>query len=133
MSVRTRIQPFLLFEGKAEEALRFYVSLFPESEIREVVRWGADGPGADGTIRKATFSIAGQNVMCTDSVVRHAFTFTPAVSFFVTCATEEELRRVAAALLQGGRELMPLDNYGFSRLFTWVNDRYGVSWQLNLD
>jgi predicted 3-demethylubiquinone-9 3-methyltransferase (glyoxalase superfamily) len=71
-------------------------------------------------------------VMCIDSPVKHQFTFTPSFSFFVDCASEDDLRRLAAALGEGGPVLMALANYGFSRLFTWVNDRFGVSWQLNL-
>jgi predicted 3-demethylubiquinone-9 3-methyltransferase (glyoxalase superfamily) len=64
--------------------------------------------------------------------VKHAFTFTPAFSFFVDCESEEELKRLYAALSADGATLMPLGNYGFSRQFAWVNDRFGVSWQLNL-
>ena len=64
--------------------------------------------------------------------MKHTFSFTPAFSFFVDCASEEEIRRVYAALAAGGAELMPLGEYGFSRKFGWINDRYGVSWQLNL-
>jgi predicted 3-demethylubiquinone-9 3-methyltransferase (glyoxalase superfamily) len=82
---------------------------------------------------KAAFSIAGQNVFCTDSFVKHNFTFTPAISFFVNCESEDDVRRLSSALAEGGTELMPIGNYGFSRLFAWVNDRYGVSWQLNFD
>jgi predicted 3-demethylubiquinone-9 3-methyltransferase (glyoxalase superfamily) len=70
--------------------------------------------------------------MCIDSPMHHNFTFTPAFSFFMDCESEEEVRRLSAALSEGGNVLMPLDNYGFSRLFTWVSDRFGVSWQLNL-
>ncbi len=80
----------------------------------------------------ATFSLGGLTVMCSDSWVKHAFTFTPSVSLFVNCPTEDELDRVVAALGDGGEMLMPLDNYGFSRKFAWLNDRFGVSWQLNL-
>lgn len=83
-------------------------------------------------MRVVTFSLAGQNVMCIDSPAKHAFTFTPAFSFFVDCASEDEVRRYAAALGEGGQTFMPLGNYGFSQLFTWVGDRFGVSWQLNL-
>ena len=80
----------------------------------------------------ALFTVGGQTVMCFDSPVQHQFTFTPAVSLFVQCESEEELRHLAAALGEGGGVLMPLNNYGFSRLFAWVSDRFGVSWQLNL-
>jgi len=128
----TRMRPFLMFEGRAEEAMKFWVSLFPGSEIGEVVRYGPGEPGPEGTIQQAVFTLAGQSVMCSDSFVKHAFTFTPSFSFFVDCASEEELRRLGAALAEGGGVLMPVDGYGFSRLFTWVNDRFGVSWQLNL-
>jgi predicted 3-demethylubiquinone-9 3-methyltransferase (glyoxalase superfamily) len=122
-----------MFEGKAEEAMSFYVSLLPGSRINEVVRYGPGQPGTEGSIMKASFTVAGQTVLCTDSFVQHPFTFTPAMSFFVTCTSEEEVRRLAAELAEGGSELMPLGNYGFSRQFAWVADRYGVSWQLNLD
>lgn len=130
--MQTRILPFLMFEGKAETAMTFYVSLFPASEVTDVVRYGPGGPGPEGSVMKATFTVAGQSVMCTDSLVKHGFTFTPAFSFFVTCESEDEIRRLAAALSEGGSELMPLGDYGFSRQFAWVSDRFGVSWQLNL-
>ena len=127
-----KVRPFLMFEGKAEEAMRFYISLFPGGEITEIVRYGKEGPGAEGSVMKATFTIAGQPVMCIDSFVQHNFTFTPAFSLFVDCPSEEELLRLVMALAEGGKTLMPLGNYGFSRNFAWLNDRYGVSWQLNL-
>ena len=129
----TQIRPFLMFqEGNAEEAMKFYISLFPESEITSMVRYGPGQPGKEGTVMKATFSLAGQTVMCIDSPVKHAFTFTPSFSFFVDCESEEQISRLASALGEGGATLMPLGNYGFSRQFTWLNDRFGVSWQLNL-
>jgi predicted 3-demethylubiquinone-9 3-methyltransferase (glyoxalase superfamily) len=124
-------RPFLLFEGQAEAAMNFWISIFPGATINSIQRYGAGGTGKEGAVMKAT--VAGQTVMCTDSVVHHAFTFTPSFSFFVTCESEEEMQRLFAALREGGSELMPLNNYGFSRLFTWANDRYGVSWQLNLE
>lgn len=127
-----KIKPFLMFEGKAEEAMKFYVSLFPGSEILDIVRYGPGQAGAEGSVMKATFSIAGQTVMCIDSPVKHAFTFTPAFSLFVECESEDEIRRLSSVLSEGGAPLMPLGNYGFSRLFAWHNDRYGVSWQLIL-
>jgi predicted 3-demethylubiquinone-9 3-methyltransferase (glyoxalase superfamily) len=126
------LRPFLLFEGKAEEAMRFYTSIFPASSIEEIQRYDSEGPGKAGTVARATFTVAGQSVFCTDSPISHPFTFTPAFSFFFVCDSEEQLRQLHTALGQGGAELMPLDNYGFSRLFTWISDRYGISWQLNL-
>jgi predicted 3-demethylubiquinone-9 3-methyltransferase (glyoxalase superfamily) len=128
----TSVQPFLMFEGKAEEAMTFYVSLFPDGKVLDIKRYGPGGPGREGSVFKASFSIAGQTVMCIDSPVKHNFSFTPATSLFVECESEQQLHALAAALGEGGAVLMPLGNYGFSREFTWLNDRYGVSWQLNL-
>ncbi len=128
----TKIRPFLMFQGNAEEAMNFYVSLFPGGEIIDIVRYGPGEAGAEGTVMTASFSIGSQTVMCIDSPVKHDFTFTPAFSLFVDCEAEEEIRRLSSVLAEGGATLMPLDEYGFSRRFAWVSDRYGVSWQLNL-
>ena len=128
----TAIRPFLMFEGKASEAMQFYCSLFPGATIDDVTRYGPGEPGPEGTIKVARFTIANQSAMCIDSPAKHAFSFTPSFSFFVDCDSEAELRTLADALGPGGSALMPLADYGFSKLFTWINDRYGVSWQLNL-
>lgn len=128
----TAIRPFLMFEGRAEEAMNLYVSLFPESRIDSINKYGPNEPGPEGTVQLATFTLAGQTVMCIDSPAKHAFTFTPSFSFFVDLETNEELERIAAILGKDGAVMMPLDNYGFSKRFTWLSDRYGVSWQLNL-
>ncbi|WP_339833000.1 VOC family protein [uncultured Parvibaculum sp.] len=128
----TTIRPFLMFEGAAEEAMSLYVSLFPGSRIDSIAKYGPGEPGPEGTVQLASFTLAGQTVMCIDSPAKHAFTFTPSFSFFVDLETKEELERLAAILGEGGAVMMPLDNYGFSRRFTWLSDRFGVSWQLNL-
>ncbi|MEU9479447.1 VOC family protein [Streptomyces sp. NPDC048191] len=127
-----KITTFLMFEGDAEEAMTFYVSLFDDAEVVRVTRHGAEGPGKEGTVQHATFSLAGQQFMCIDSPVQHGFTFTPAVSLFVQCESEAEIDRLYAALAERGTVLMPLGEHGFSARFGWVNDRFGVSWQLNL-
>ncbi|MDR3721789.1 MAG: VOC family protein [Candidatus Acidoferrales bacterium] len=127
-----KIQPFLMFQGNAEEAMNFYVSLFPGAEVLGIVRYDANGPGAKGSVMKASFSIGGQTIRCTDSAVKHAFTFTSAISLFVDCESEEQIDRIYSSLLAGGTANMPLGAYRFSRKFGWVNDRFGVSWQLNL-
>lgn len=127
-----KIHPFLMFEGKAEEAMNFYISLFPGAEVLDIVRYGPGQPGAEGSVMKASFSLRGLTILCIDSIVKHGFTFTPAISLFVECESEDEINRVTSALLADGNALMPLGEYGFSRKFAWVSDRYGVSWQLNL-
>jgi predicted 3-demethylubiquinone-9 3-methyltransferase (glyoxalase superfamily) len=126
------VRPFLMFEGQAEQAMEQYVALVPGSRILEVQRYGAGGPGKEGTIMRGLFSVAGQVVQCTDSFVSHAFGFTPSFSFMVECESEAQLETLWAALGDGGSALMPLDAYGFSRRFGWLTDRFGVSWQLNL-
>jgi predicted 3-demethylubiquinone-9 3-methyltransferase (glyoxalase superfamily) len=125
------IRPFLMFEGKASEALDFYTKLFPQSGIDKVELYGPGGPAPEGTIKLARFTIGGQSVLCSDSWVKHNFTFTPSFSFFVECSSEDEVRQLGETLKAGGSEMMPPGNYGFSTLFTWVSDRFGVSWQLN--
>lgn len=126
------ITPQLMFEGNAEHAMTFYVSLFPSSAITHIDRYGPGEPGAQGTVKRASFTLAGRTFTCIDSPAVHAFTFTPSISLFVECESETELDEAFRQLSAGGTVLMPLDNYGFSTKFGWVNDRFGVSWQLNL-
>jgi predicted 3-demethylubiquinone-9 3-methyltransferase (glyoxalase superfamily) len=130
--VQSRITTFLMFAGRAEEAMRFYAEIFPDSQIERIEYYGADEPGLAGTVKRGRFHIGGQTLMCIDSPVEHAFTFTPAVSLFVDCESTEGLDRLCARLSEGGSILMPLAEYPFSRRFVWLNDRFGVSWQLNL-
>ncbi len=107
--------------------MNLYVSLIPGSEVIEIVRYGPGEAGPEGSIKTARFSLGGQQLLCSDSFVKHEFTFTPSISFFVTCDSEEEIRRLSSKLSEGGKEFMPLGNYGFSRQFAWVGDRFGVS------
>lgn len=117
---------FLMFAGQAEEAMSFYTSLFEGSEVNQIMHH------ADGSVLFATFTIKGQMFMCIDSTVKHDFTFTPAISLFITCDTEREIDEVYSKLTQEGAVLMPLGPGPASEKFAWVNDKYGVSWQLNL-
>jgi predicted 3-demethylubiquinone-9 3-methyltransferase (glyoxalase superfamily) len=127
-----KITTFLMFEGRAEEAMTFYRSLFADAEVLSLTRYGPEGPGAEGSVMHAILTLAGQEFMCIDSSMKHGFGFTPAISLYVDCADEAEIDRLYAALSDGGGVLMPLGNHGFSTKFGWVNDRFGVSWQLNL-
>jgi predicted 3-demethylubiquinone-9 3-methyltransferase (glyoxalase superfamily) len=131
--MNSKITTFLMFEGQAEEAITFYTSLFENSEIVRMSTYGPDGPGgpeAEGTVQHALFTLKGEPYMAIDSF-GHQFTFTPSISLFVQCDTEEELIELYEKLSEGGEIAMPLGNYGFSKKFGWVNDRFGVSWQLN--
>ncbi len=127
-----KIKTLLMFDGNAEEAMNFYTSLFGHSEIRSIARYNAGEPGAEGTVKHAVFTLNGQEYRCIDSAVKHAFTFTAAMSLFVDCASEQEIPTLFHKLSEGGQVFMPLAAYPFSRMFGWVSDRYGVSWQLNL-
>lgn len=127
-----KVTTFLMFDGVAEEAMNFYVSLFGGARIERVERYGPGEPVAEGTAKLATFSLAGQEFTCFNSPMKHGFTFTPSISLFVECESESEQENAYRLLSEGGGVLMPLNNYGFSKRFAWVNDRFGVSWQLNL-
>ena len=128
-----KITTFLMFNGRAEEAMNLYTSLFKQSEILGITRYGAKEAGAEGTVQHASFTLNGQEFMCIDSNAQHAFTFTPSISLYVRCDTEEEIDMVFAKLSQDGQIHMPLRRYPFSERFGWVSDKFGVSWQLNLE
>lgn len=119
-------------ENNAEEAMNFYVGLFEDSRIIETERWGKEGPGKEGTIMQASFELNGKLFLCSDSPPVHDWTFTPAISNYVECRDEAGLERLFSKLSGDGEVAMPLANYGFSQKFGWVIDRFGVSWQLNL-
>lgn len=126
-----KVMTHLMFEGAAEEAMALYVSLFADSEITQVERYGPGEQGKEGTVKIAYFTLAGREHICIDSPVKHGFGFTPAMSLFVECESEAELDAAFGRLAEGGKVLMPLGNYGFSSRFGWLADRFGVSWQLN--
>jgi predicted 3-demethylubiquinone-9 3-methyltransferase (glyoxalase superfamily) len=121
----------LMSSGSAEEAMNLYVTLF-RGTIDQVERFGPGEPGTEGTIKRGAFTLAGHDLVCFDSAITHDFTFTPAVSLWIDCDDEAEPDTAYRALSDGGAVLMPVGSYGFSTRFAWVNDRFGVSWQLNV-
>jgi predicted 3-demethylubiquinone-9 3-methyltransferase (glyoxalase superfamily) len=127
-----KLTPFLMFEGSAEEAMRFYVTLFPNSGVTGVELYAPGESGPEGKVKRASFTVAGQELVCIDSSVHHAFSFTPSMSLFVECESEAELDTAYEQLSAGGSVLMEPGDYGFSSKFVWLNDRFGVSWQLIL-
>lgn len=128
----SKVQPFMMFQGEAQAALGLYAAQFPEARVEVTTRHGPGGPGVEGAVERATLTIAGQSIMVFDSPPVHAFSFTPAISFFIDCEDEGELDRLVAGLGEGGTVYMGPADYGFSRKFAWIGDRFGVSWQLNL-
>jgi predicted 3-demethylubiquinone-9 3-methyltransferase (glyoxalase superfamily) len=118
-------------DGRAQAALDLYFGAFPDAKMVRVERYVQGEPGPLGTIKVAVFTLCGSEFMCSDSPIKHHVSFTPSSSTFVEFDSAAELERVFGILSQGGQVLMPLDNYGFSQRFGWVNDRFGVSWQLN--
>lgn len=129
--------PFLMFEGKAKEAIEFYLRVFPNSEVLTMDLHGTEDEEPEGTIRLARISLNGLELLVHDTAINHAFTFTPSISFYMKCSSVEEIEAINAALLDGGMEMVPLDAYSMSYIqskkYAWVQDRFGVSWQLNLE
>jgi predicted 3-demethylubiquinone-9 3-methyltransferase (glyoxalase superfamily) len=125
-----KIVPFLWFDTQAEEAAKFYASLFDNSKIVAKAYYGDSGPAPKGTVLTVSFQLEGQTFTALNG--GPSIRFTPAISLFVTCRTEQEVDALWRNLSQNGMVLMELQKYPFSEKFGWVQDRYGVSWQLNL-
>ncbi len=113
-----KITPFLWFDGNAEEAMNFYVSVFKNSKVLRVSRYGEAGPGPKGTVMSATFQLDGQEFYALNGGPE--FKFTPAISFFVNCETQQEVDELWEKLSAGGEK---------SRC-GWLKDKYGLSWQI---
>ena len=113
-----KITPFLWFDGNAEEAMNFYVSIFKNSKVLSVSRYGDAGPGPKGAVMSATFQLEGQTFYALNGGPQ--FAFTPAISFFVDCETQQEVDALWAKLSAGGQE----EQCG------WLRDKYGLSWQI---
>ncbi len=125
-----KIDPFIWFNEQTEEAVQFYTSLFKNGKVGAINRMGDYVPGPKGKVMTATFQLGGLELMALNGGPE--FTITPAISFFVSCQTPEEIDTLWKNLSAGGQVMMELDHYPFSEKFGWVADRYGVSWQLDL-
>jgi predicted 3-demethylubiquinone-9 3-methyltransferase (glyoxalase superfamily) len=113
------ITPFLWYDSEAEEAATLYTSLFPNSKILAVNRYGAAGPGPEGSVMTVSFELDGQRFVALNGGPAH--TFTEAVSFVVDCTTQEEVDRYWDALTADGGE---------ESVCGWLRDRFGLSWQI---
>src|SRR6266404_4047129 len=125
-----KITPFLWFDNNAEEAANFYVSVFGDSKVGTITRYGGAGPAPAGTVMTVEIQLEGQKFTALNGGPH--FKFTPAVSFYVACETAEKVDALWQKLSEGGSVLMELAKYPFSEKFGWVADKYGLSWQLNL-
>ncbi|MHB0997640.1 MAG: VOC family protein [Armatimonadota bacterium] len=113
-----KITPFLWFDNKAEEAANFYVSIFKDSKIDSITRYGAEGPGLEGTVMTVGFHLDGQDFVTLNGGPE--FTFSPAISFVINCISQEEVDWFWEKLTEGGEEVE----------CGWLTDKYGVSWQV---
>lgn len=125
-----KITPFLWFEHQAEQASRFYTTVFRISSLGSVTYYADSGPGPAGSVMTVSFMLEGLHFTALNG--GPIFQFTPTVSFFVSCATEGELDGIWDKLSENGSILMPLQKYPFSDKFGWVADQFGINWQLNL-
>ena len=112
------ITPFLWFDDNAEEAMNFYVSIFKNSRVGNVTRYGEAGPGPKGSVMSATFQLDGQEFYALNG--GPVFKFTPAISFFVNCETQAEIDELWERLSAGGEKSQ----------CGWLTDKYGLSWQI---
>ena len=113
-----KITPFLWFNDKAEEAMNFYTSIFKNAKAGNINRYGEAGPGAKGSVISVNFFLEGQEFYALNGGPQ--FNFTPAISFFVNCETQEEVDELWEKLSEGGQK----DRCG------WLRDKYGISWQI---
>ena len=119
MPTRQKIKTFLWFDDNAEEAVNFYVSIFKNSKVLEVVRYGEAGPGPKGSVMTCTFRVEGQEFIALNGGPH--FKFTEAISLFVTCETQAEVDELWEKLIAGG---------GAPSQCGWLKDRFGLSWQI---
>ena len=113
-----KITPFLWYDGQAEEAVNFYVSIFKNAKVVSVARYGDAGPGPKGSVMTAAFQLEGQDFLALNGGPQ--FKFTPAISFVVNCETQEEVDELWEKLSAGGRK----------DRCAWLTDKFGVSWQI---
>lgn len=119
MELRQKITTHLWFDGNAEEAVGFYTSLFPDSRVVETVRYGEGGPGPKGSVMNMVFELAGQQFIALNGGPH--YTFSPAISLFVSCKSQEEVDRLWNRIVDTG---------GKPTACGWIDDRFGLSWQI---
>ncbi|ADC87788.1 VOC family protein [Staphylococcus lugdunensis] len=125
-----KITTFLMYNNQAEEAINLYTSLFDDSEIITMVKYDEDGPGEPGTVQHSIFTLNGQVFMAIDANSGQELPMNPAISLYVTVKDNAEMERLYNGLKKEGAILMPKTEMPPYKQFAWVQDKYGVSFQL---
>jgi predicted 3-demethylubiquinone-9 3-methyltransferase (glyoxalase superfamily) len=124
------MRPFITVEKQAQEALDFYSSVFPSFSL---ISLNHHAEPHHELVMSAIFSIKGQEIMISDSFVSHEWGISPGISFFLDLDDKDELDTLLKSLEEQGKIHMPSNDYGFSERFAWVEDKFGVNWQLNVE
>ena len=124
------VRPFITVEKIAQDVLNFYETVFPDFSLLSLKHHAEPH---NELVMLATFSIGNQEIMISDSFVSHKWNITPGISFFMDVDSEQQLKSLAEKLSATGKVHMPAGNYGFSTLFAWVEDQFGINWQLKLE
>ncbi|MFC0136896.1 3-demethylubiquinone-9 3-methyltransferase [Staphylococcus petrasii] len=127
-----KITTFLMFNNQAEEAINLYTSLFENSEILTMVKYGEEGPGVPGTVQHSIFTLNGQVFMAIDADNGEELPMNPSISLYITVDNAMEMERLFSGLKKEGAILMPKTAMPPFREFAWVQDKFGVSFQLAL-
>lgn len=126
------VKTHVMFQGKGEEAVNLYASVFKDFQIKQTELWTDGEPGTTGAFKLAHVSFAGHELIIFDSPPMHDFTFTPSMSLYVDFDSQADLKPTFDTLSKDGQIMMPLGDYGFSKQFAWIADRFGMSWQLSV-
>ena len=124
------MRPFITIERRAQEALDFYSSVFPSFSL---ISLNHHAEPHHELVMLGIFSIKGQEIMISDSFVSHEWDISPGISFFIDLDDEDDLDTLSKSLEEQGKIHMPANDYGFSKRFAWVEDKFGVNWQLNVE
>lgn len=131
--MENKIISSIIFDGNAEHAIAYYTSLFEDLKVNDIVRYKYGDAGREGSIKHAIVALKGQKIMCIDRSAKRDHSITPAASLYINCDSKDEIKMLFSELSRNGKVFIDLTSYGFSDLYGWVEDKFGVSWQLNLD
>ncbi|MHB0859435.1 MAG: VOC family protein [Anaerolineae bacterium] len=130
IEIGEKISPFFTLCGNAEEAMRYYISIFPDSRMLSLTHFGKGDRGEEGKVLNGTFELMGKQFMVMDMEQQYCPESTWAVSLLVNCSQEAEFDRLFDGLSEGGSVMMGPEPVYNLRKVSWVTDKFGVTWQL---